>query len=168
MCYLLIKAFEAATLAHLGQTRKGTDIPFAIHPYRVANLLIEDGAPEYVVAAGYLHDVLEDTDFQLNTYDFPPEVIDLVTSLTKRQDSSKTEAIEKISASKWGLLIKLADRLDNLTDRTSSIIETYYKRDDVKESTKLLLNLAKERGLEHMRVWRGLHDFFFGEYDITR
>jgi (p)ppGpp synthase/HD superfamily hydrolase len=47
---------------HAGQTRDIDAIPFVTHPVEVACLLHEAGYPDEVVAAGALHDVLEDTD----------------------------------------------------------------------------------------------------------
>jgi (p)ppGpp synthase/HD superfamily hydrolase len=47
---------------HAGQTRDIDAIPFVTHPVEVACLLHEAGYPDEVVAAGVLHDVLEDTD----------------------------------------------------------------------------------------------------------
>jgi (p)ppGpp synthase/HD superfamily hydrolase len=47
---------------HAGQTRDIDAIPFVTHPIEVACLLHEAGYPDEVVAAGVLHDVLEDTD----------------------------------------------------------------------------------------------------------
>jgi (p)ppGpp synthase/HD superfamily hydrolase len=49
---------------HAGQTRDIDAIPFVTHPVEVACLLHEAGYPDEVVAAGVLHDVLEDTDAQ--------------------------------------------------------------------------------------------------------
>jgi (p)ppGpp synthase/HD superfamily hydrolase len=50
-----------ATLKHDGQKRKGTDIPYITHPMEVMQILTANGCSEAVIAAGILHDVLEDT-----------------------------------------------------------------------------------------------------------
>jgi (p)ppGpp synthase/HD superfamily hydrolase len=47
---------------HAGQVRQVDGAPFILHPLEVAGLLYEDGAPDDVIAAGALHDVLEKTD----------------------------------------------------------------------------------------------------------
>jgi len=57
------QALILAALAHEGQYRKDTCIPYLIHPVHVAMLLERHGFPEPVVLAGLLHDVLEDMDF---------------------------------------------------------------------------------------------------------
>lgn len=46
---------------HSGQVRKGTDIPYLVHPMEVMGILIEYGCSEDVIVAGILHDVIEDT-----------------------------------------------------------------------------------------------------------
>jgi (p)ppGpp synthase/HD superfamily hydrolase len=57
-------ALSFAADRHAGQTRDIDGIPFVTHPVEVACLLHEAGYPDEVVAAGVLHDVLEDTDVQ--------------------------------------------------------------------------------------------------------
>ena len=57
-------ALEFAASRHDGQTRDGNGVPFVTHPMEVACLLHEAGYSDEVVAAGVLHDVLEETDAQ--------------------------------------------------------------------------------------------------------
>ena len=62
----LLKAISLATLAHAGQTRKGSDDPYVIHPIRVALILDDAPLPDGVcrddcLVAAVLHDILEDT-----------------------------------------------------------------------------------------------------------
>jgi (p)ppGpp synthase/HD superfamily hydrolase len=56
----LDRALVLAAAVHEVQQRKGTTIPYIIHPYQVALILDRHGWPEEVVVAGALHDVLED------------------------------------------------------------------------------------------------------------
>ena len=53
------EALRLATTAHCGQDRKGTQIPYVMHPVHVARLLERHGCTEEVIIAGILHDVLE-------------------------------------------------------------------------------------------------------------
>lgn len=46
---------------HAGQVRKGTSIPYIVHPLEVMGILIENGCSEDVIVAGILHDIIEDT-----------------------------------------------------------------------------------------------------------
>ena len=58
---LLVAAFDLAYQLHKGQFRKSGE-PYITHPVAVADLLRELGASASVIAAGFLHDVVEDTD----------------------------------------------------------------------------------------------------------
>jgi Domain of unknown function (DUF6946)/HD domain len=57
------RALALASIAHNGVCRKGTTIPYILHPVHVARLLERHGFSEDVVLAGLLHDVLEDGEF---------------------------------------------------------------------------------------------------------
>ncbi|GGD99995.1 HD domain-containing protein [Paenibacillus nasutitermitis] len=62
-CHSIIeKAIEFGAYSHRNQTRKGTEIPYISHPYAVGMILLKAGCNEEVVAAGILHDTLEDTE----------------------------------------------------------------------------------------------------------
>lgn len=58
---LIHDAIIFAARKHAGQMRKGTDIPYITHPMEVMQILTENCASENEIAAGILHDVLEDT-----------------------------------------------------------------------------------------------------------
>lgn len=62
---MIDRAIELAARAHAGQVRKGTDIPYIAHPYAVGMMLARVGCEDEVVAAGILHDTVEDTDVTL-------------------------------------------------------------------------------------------------------
>ncbi len=66
------KAIIFAAKAHRNQTRKGTDIPYITHPFAVGMYLQKANCSEEVIAAGILHDTLEDTE---TTYNDLKEVI---------------------------------------------------------------------------------------------
>jgi (p)ppGpp synthase/HD superfamily hydrolase len=55
-------ALEFAAARHAGQRREADQAPFILHPLEVAQLLRGRNYPDHVVAAGVLHDVIEDTD----------------------------------------------------------------------------------------------------------
>jgi (p)ppGpp synthase/HD superfamily hydrolase len=61
------RALVLAALVHAGATRKGTAIPYIIHPVHVAAILLRHGYPEPVAVAALLHDVLEDIDYEDGT-----------------------------------------------------------------------------------------------------
>lgn len=88
------KALMFATLAHSGQVRKSeTDKPQIVHPMAVAQLLIEYGADNNLIAAGALHDVVEDTKYELEDIKrvFGEDIADLVNSASEPDKSKSWE-----------------------------------------------------------------------------
>jgi (p)ppGpp synthase/HD superfamily hydrolase len=77
-------ALAFAASHHDGQTRDLDDTPFVTHPVEVACLLHEAGYSDEVVAAGVLHDVLEDTDVERGELEelFGSEVARLVAAVS--------------------------------------------------------------------------------------
>jgi (p)ppGpp synthase/HD superfamily hydrolase len=77
-------ALEFALARHAGQQREGDHAPFVLHPLEVGSILSLAGYPDHVVAAGVLHDVLEDTDTDENELEerFGPEVSTLVRAVS--------------------------------------------------------------------------------------
>jgi (p)ppGpp synthase/HD superfamily hydrolase len=57
-------ALTLSAAAHEGQRRKGTEIPYVMHPQHVARILDRHGCGEHLVIAGLLHDVVEDARFE--------------------------------------------------------------------------------------------------------
>jgi (p)ppGpp synthase/HD superfamily hydrolase len=78
------EALAFARERHAGQLRDLDDLPFVTHPVEVACLLHEAGYSDEVVAAGVLHDVLEDTDAELSELEaqFGPRVAELVAAVS--------------------------------------------------------------------------------------
>lgn len=77
-------ALEFARERHAGQRRDADEAPFVMHPLEVATLLRECGCRDEVVAAGMLHEVLEDTNAEKGELErrFGPGVAELVDALT--------------------------------------------------------------------------------------
>src|SRR4051812_7120090 len=78
------EALDFAATRHAGQTRDIDSIPFVSHPVEVACLLHETGYSDEVVAAGVLHDVIEDTDVERAELEqrFGVEVATLVAAVS--------------------------------------------------------------------------------------
>jgi (p)ppGpp synthase/HD superfamily hydrolase len=91
-------ALAFAAQRHAGQRRDVDGAPFMMHPIEVASLLHEAGYPDEVVAAGVLHDVLEDTDAERSELArrFGMEVAELVAALT--EDPSIPDRAERKAA----------------------------------------------------------------------
>jgi len=119
---------EAAALsarAHQHQFRKDGQTPYGAHPARVAMIIaITFGfTDEAILAAAYLHDVIEDCDLDYDdVYEpFGKDVADFVAAMTKDMrliEAERERAYdEQLAAGPWqGRLIKLADVYDNLSD----------------------------------------------------
>lgn len=119
------KAKLFAIKAHKGQIRKSEpDKPMVMHPISVGNLLESFGCDDNVVAAGYLHDVVEDTKYTINDIEkeFGSDVAQLVMGASEPDKSlswkeRKTHTIKEIK--KLPLRNKLvicADKINNLED----------------------------------------------------
>jgi (p)ppGpp synthase/HD superfamily hydrolase len=78
------QAVELAVELHAGQLRDSDGASFVMHPMEVASLLDRSRYPDHVVAAAVLHDVLENTDEQLDDLEarFGPDVAGLVAMVT--------------------------------------------------------------------------------------
>lgn len=127
------KAREFARRAHdsVNHRRKYTDEPYHVHPARVAKILEEITDDEAIIAAAWLHDVLEDVAPKNPEYNedaireyFGEDVLQLVlevTDVSRPEDGNRSErkAIDRkhtAKASDRGKLIKIADMTDNIID----------------------------------------------------
>ncbi len=123
---IVTKAREFAKAAHEGQFRESGD-PYFVHPEHVAKILIELGLDDETVAAGYLHDVVEDCGYTYEDIEknFSKKIADLVMGVTKL-DKVKFASREEAQAENTRnmmlamaqdirvIFIKLADRLHNM------------------------------------------------------
>lgn len=94
-------AIACALNAHSGQTRKGEETPYIVHPVVVALILAKHGFSDDVIIGGILHDVIEDTAVSKDDIVrmFGEEVAELVTSVTHNGAHSWKEKKEKYIAS---------------------------------------------------------------------
>lgn len=119
---LIFHAIQFASAAHAGQYRKGTRIPYLIHPLRVAAILLEAGCAEHLAVAAVLHDTVEDCFVSLEQIRrlFGPRIAELVAGASEPDKSlpwedRKQHTIELLrTAGDDQLLVSLADKLDNI------------------------------------------------------
>lgn len=121
------KAREFAEKAHAGQLRKYTGVPYMTHPIRVAERVAElPDATQEMVAAAYLHDVVEDCGVTLQEIEVAfgfevARIVDGLTNKTKGMTASRAERkrLDRLHLArqpKAVKLIKLIDRIDNLRE----------------------------------------------------
>jgi DNA-binding MarR family transcriptional regulator len=128
------KAFEFASEAHKNEFRKGTTIPYIVHPLDVLSILLKNGASEDLSIAGLLHDVLEDTPRSREEIriSFGDSVGLLVEDASENEELTKgvsneekkktwkirkSQKIEKVRTSGRELrLLICADKLSNIRD----------------------------------------------------
>jgi guanosine-3',5'-bis(diphosphate) 3'-pyrophosphohydrolase len=166
---LLSRAFAYAAAAHEGQKRRSGE-PFVHHPWATAKVCAELRLDEQAIAAALLHDVVEDTEVDLDELraEFGAEIATLVegvTKLTRTSFQSREQAeaenyrkmIVAMAQDVRVILIKLADRLHNM--RT---IEYQGKQAQVrkaKETLEVYAPLAHRLGI-HALKWE-LEDLSF-------
>ncbi|TML86684.1 MAG: bifunctional (p)ppGpp synthetase/guanosine-3',5'-bis(diphosphate) 3'-pyrophosphohydrolase, partial [Actinobacteria bacterium] len=166
---LIRRAFLFAANAHEGQQRRSGE-DFVLHPWGAAKICAELRLDDETIAAALLHDVVEDTNAELEDVraEFGDEVAKLVegvTKLTRVQFQSREQAeaenyrklIVAMAADVRVILIKLADRLHNLRE-----IEYLGKQKQIqkaKETLEVYAPLAHRLGIHAMK-WE-LEDLAF-------
>jgi len=123
MTPLLKRALDAAAVWHRDQKRKypDADVPYVSHVAGVAAILARNGFDDEVVAAGALHDVLEDCGVEYSDLAgrFGARVADLVRAVSEEDKSlpweeRKTRYVERVARSPWeAQAIAIADKTDN-------------------------------------------------------
>lgn len=114
---ILTKALSLAEAAHATQTRKFDGLPYVTHSKNVARSLYEAQFPPFVVAAGLLHDVLEDTEVtpEIISKRCGLAVLGLVQLVSRPSDSVYLEWIRTLPPhGPYVVAIKIFDVCDNL------------------------------------------------------
>ncbi|MEM8638873.1 MAG: bifunctional (p)ppGpp synthetase/guanosine-3',5'-bis(diphosphate) 3'-pyrophosphohydrolase [Cyanobacteria bacterium P01_G01_bin.54] len=163
------RAFNFAYALHQGQYRKSGE-PYIAHPVAVASLLRDLGGDDDMVAAGFLHDVVEDTDVTCTEIEelFGQEVRQLVEGVTKLSSfnfASKTERQAEnfrrmfmaMAKDIRVIIVKLADRLHNM--RTLEHLKSEKQRRIAQETRDIFAPLANRLGIGRLK-WE-LEDLCF-------
>ena len=153
-------AYRRAVRQHSPQRRKSGE-PYIIHPLAVAQILADLGMGPLVVAAGLLHDTVEDTDYTLEECraefgDTVTGLVDGVTKLSKMEygDSAQAETIRKMvvamSRDVRVLVVKLADRVHNA--RTWRYVKTSSAQKKARETLDVYAPLANRLGMNAIKT----------------
>ena len=157
---ILNRAYRRAVRQHSPQRRKSGE-PYIIHPLAVAQILADLGMGPLVVAAGLLHDTVEDTDYTLEECraefgDTVTGLVDGVTKLSKMEygDSAQAETIRKMvvamSRDVRVLVVKLADRVHNA--RTWRYVKTSSAQKKARETLDVYAPLANRLGMNAIKT----------------
>jgi GTP pyrophosphokinase len=166
---LIRHAYDESERAHHGQVRRSGE-PFVNHPLGVALICAQLHLDEQTIAAALLHDVIEDTETDLDDLraSFGPEIAVLVEGVTKLtrisfQSREQAEAenyrkmIVAMAQDVRVILIKLADRLHNM--RTIEYLGKQKQVQKAKETLEVYAPLAHRLGI-HALKWE-LEDLSF-------
>ncbi len=155
------KAYKLADEAHSGQKRRSGE-PYIMHPVSVAQILFRLGMDNECIIGALLHDVVEDTDYDLSYIEnhFGSDVALLVDGVTKlgqiplsTREEVQAENIRKmfIAMNKdvRVIIIKLADRLHNM--RTLEHMPEYKQREKSLETLEIYAPIAHRLGIRAIK-----------------
>lgn len=159
---LFKKAYDFGIKAHENQ-RRASGEPYFIHCIETARLLADLKMDPATLAAGLMHDVLEDTEYSREELDslFPapiPELVEGVTKLTSLQFNSDREAqvaslrkmIVAMARDVRVIIIKLCDRLHNM--RTLQNLPETKQRQTAQSTLDIYAPLANRLGMSRIRA----------------
>ena len=160
---MIEKAYKLAVKAHGDQRRKSGE-PYIIHPLWVAIILADLEMDKETIAAGMLHDVVEDTKFTEEDIrrEFGDEVallVDGVTKLGRLSYSSdklegQAENLRKMFLAMAKdirvIIIKLADRLHNM--RTLQFMTPAKQKEKAKETMDIYAPIAQRLGISKIKT----------------
>ena len=157
---LVEKAYRCCVEAHKGQRRLSGE-EYYMHPFSVAKILVSLGMDSESIAAGLLHDVIEDTDITAEQVkkEFGAAVLTLVDGVTKlgklpisakeQQSENLRKMLIAMAQDIRVIIIKLADRLHNM--RTIDAKPEQRQRDISLETIEVFAPIAHRLGIRGVK-----------------
>ncbi len=161
---LIRRAYDLADSAH-GEQKRLSGLPYITHPVAVACILVQLGMDSECIAAGLLHDVVEDTKISLEELRrmFGSEIAGLVDGVTKitkmgrlpynsravQQAENLRKMLIAMNEDIRVIIIKLADRLHNM--RTAQYWEPEKQREKALESMEVYAPIAHRLGIRAIK-----------------
>lgn len=159
-----IEAFEFAAHAHGDQMRKDGKTPYVVHPVMVVQILAQMHVDEDVLIAGLLHDVPEDTEYEIKDVEerFGKNVAFLVEGITKlskvyyknNMPERDVQSLKKMflhgTKDPRVILIKLADRLHNM--RTLQFVRPDKQARIAKETLQIYVPIGNLLGIQAIKA----------------
>lgn len=163
-------ALAFATRWHEGQTRDADSIPFLTHPIEVACLLHEAGYSDEVVAAGVLHDVLEDTEVERGELEerFGFEVAGLVAAVSDDpaiEDHAERKAALRAQVARAGDDAVAVFAADKVSKTRELRVRTGYGRFERKDEARIEHYRASLEMLDDLMPGHQLVDRLRAELD---
>lgn len=133
MLSLIDRAIGFAARAHDGQKRKTGNVPYIAHPVAVAMILQDMGCNETIVAAGLLHDTVEDTRVTLDEIrqQFGDEVADIVAGCTEPPKRKMNWEMRKLHTIHMLRDAPLAVKLVTASDKYHNLSHTRYTKEQI-------------------------------------
>ena len=122
---LVTTARDIATAAHRGQVDK-SGAPYIGHPARVADHAATAGGDERVVAAAWLHDLVEDTDVtpdDLRAAGIPDDVVAAVVAVSKVPGEAVEDYFARVNRDPLAVAVKTADLADNTDPARLAVLD---------------------------------------------
>jgi len=165
-------ALAFAATCHEGQTRDLDDAPFVTHPVEVACLLHEAGYSDEVVAAGVLHDVLENSPAELGDLEqrFGPEVARLVAAVSDDpsiKDDARRKAALREQVARAGDCAVAVFAADKVSKARELRIRAGYGRFQRKDDTRIAHYQASLEMLDELMPGHQLVDRLRAELDAV-
>lgn len=126
---LIYKAIHEAARLHDGQYRKIVELPFIVHPFSVGFILAQYTDDEEIIAAGILHDTVEDVRGYTNEdvrRDFGDRVADIVAGVTEPENGTWKEIRQAYldtlrNGGEEAVMVSVADKIHNILSTIEGI-----------------------------------------------